>query len=521
VTLGGGGIAGLRKWSGGRGPQQVGTSAPARPPSWNGSEAGTIRNVPTANQAPTVNVRDHGALGDGSADDTQALAAAATAVGKAGGGVLLFPEGLYLCDGLVLAPSTVLQGAGATLRGRGGDANVLTAAEECVVQSLLVDGNGGEKASGHGIFVPPGAHHVQIRDATVENCASDGINFEEADDYAVLNTTIRKTRGEAVTVQWSNRGEIRDCHIAGAKSGIMWWGGDAAVDTAFGVQDLTIANCTVSDVVWGGIWGSCGRRITISGCRVEKCDDVGIDFEGCEDGTADGNSVSNCRVSALAVFYGCRRITFTNNTVRQGEGEGTGFHAHGTRPHKEITVTGNSLRGPREAVYTNSAMLTNSLVSGNECVSTGADVPGVYLLDSDHNEIRDNGIRVASEVGVHLVGSSDCLVTANTIETTAAPADFGRGGGVRIAHHTDRHGGRGNTISSNSILRFGTGVADDRGDDMDCRTTIVDNRVDTIWRTPGPGYTGVVERNVRLNSSEPSRYNGNRVDVAGTTRQSS
>ncbi len=52
------------------------------------------------------NVRDFGASGDGSADDTQAVNDAVTAAAKAAGGVVFFPVGVYKTTGSVTCPAS-------------------------------------------------------------------------------------------------------------------------------------------------------------------------------------------------------------------------------------------------------------------------------------------------------------------------------------------------------------------------------------------------------------------------------
>ena len=64
----------------------------------------------------TFNVRDHGAKGDGRADDTAALQAAINAAHQAGGGLIEIPAGIYLSGPLQLASNLNLHLArGATL----------------------------------------------------------------------------------------------------------------------------------------------------------------------------------------------------------------------------------------------------------------------------------------------------------------------------------------------------------------------------------------------------------------------
>ncbi|MGI5187503.1 glycosyl hydrolase family 28-related protein [Promicromonospora sp. CA-289599] len=57
-----------------------------------------------------VNVRDHGAVGDGVTNDTGAIRAAIAAVGS--GGIVYVPAGEYLCGGLVITSGVTLRGDG-------------------------------------------------------------------------------------------------------------------------------------------------------------------------------------------------------------------------------------------------------------------------------------------------------------------------------------------------------------------------------------------------------------------------
>jgi hypothetical protein len=66
----------------------------------------------------TCNVRDHGAEGDGDADDTDAINEAIAACNAAGGGTVTFPGGTYLVASVHLRSNIRLQiQAGATIRG--------------------------------------------------------------------------------------------------------------------------------------------------------------------------------------------------------------------------------------------------------------------------------------------------------------------------------------------------------------------------------------------------------------------
>ncbi|EIP98279.1 hypothetical protein OpiT1DRAFT_02732 [Opitutaceae bacterium TAV1] len=78
--------------------------------SWAGYQYGE-KPIPSPD-GPLINVRDHGAMGDGSADDTAAIRAALASVDPARGGVIWFPDGTYNVSGVLFVNTdrTVLRG---------------------------------------------------------------------------------------------------------------------------------------------------------------------------------------------------------------------------------------------------------------------------------------------------------------------------------------------------------------------------------------------------------------------------
>src|SRR5690242_4288211 len=72
-----------------------------------------------AKAAPVFNVRDYGAKGNGTANDTPAINKAIAAASKAGGGTVLVPAGKYLGGGSIHMMSNVTLdlAAGSTILG--------------------------------------------------------------------------------------------------------------------------------------------------------------------------------------------------------------------------------------------------------------------------------------------------------------------------------------------------------------------------------------------------------------------
>lgn len=87
------------------------------------------QSIAVANDVGVTSIKDHGATGDGSTDDTAAIDAALSAIASAGRGVLWFPPGDYLTTGdhEITVPCVVMGmggGGGKTLAYQGGGLDV-------------------------------------------------------------------------------------------------------------------------------------------------------------------------------------------------------------------------------------------------------------------------------------------------------------------------------------------------------------------------------------------------------------
>ena len=93
-------------------PARVGVGASGSILTADSTQAVGMRWAPPAN-APFFNVKDYGATGDGTTDDTASIAAAITAAASAGGGMVFVPQGTYMVSAtLALTTNITLAGAG-------------------------------------------------------------------------------------------------------------------------------------------------------------------------------------------------------------------------------------------------------------------------------------------------------------------------------------------------------------------------------------------------------------------------
>lgn len=106
----------------------------------------------------TVNVKEFGALGDGTTNDSAAIQAAIDAASASGGGIVRLPEGVYRCGGLALPKGVSLVGAGmdrTTLRSRASEVLLTMAPSGTtadhwrnVVADMELDGRSGQGTVG-------------------------------------------------------------------------------------------------------------------------------------------------------------------------------------------------------------------------------------------------------------------------------------------------------------------------------------------------------------------------------------
>lgn len=93
------------------------------------------------------NVAGYGAVGDGTTDDTDAIQDAIDAAFAAGGGEVILPVGVFVCDGITMKTNVTLKGGGqgSVIKHAAASANHLielaTDATACSLRDFAIDGN--------------------------------------------------------------------------------------------------------------------------------------------------------------------------------------------------------------------------------------------------------------------------------------------------------------------------------------------------------------------------------------------
>ncbi|WP_414585244.1 Calx-beta domain-containing protein [Scytonema sp. PCC 10023] len=163
-----------------------------------------------------VSARDFGATGDGITDDTKAIQAAIDTVYNQGGGVILFPPGVYIVTSVKLKENITYQGYEATIkRPENQDKWTRTFTTEysgkenskpLIIKGLTFDGNSKNQGAyqkyeleqAHLIFLTaerklPGRLQAFIEDCTFKNGVSDGISV-------YTNVSVKVDNCEAIDV---------------------------------------------------------------------------------------------------------------------------------------------------------------------------------------------------------------------------------------------------------------------------------------------------------------------------------
>jgi hypothetical protein len=162
-----------------------------------------------------VNVKAHGALGDGATDDTAAIQAVIDRVGGTGGTVFV-PDGTYLVDAvgprrlslksdttLKLAPGAILQAIPNDAQGYSvlliaGVANVSVVGGTLEGDRRKHTGETGEW--GMGIRIEGGASHITISGVTSREMWGDGFYVEGARNVVLCRVTADHNRRQGLSI---------------------------------------------------------------------------------------------------------------------------------------------------------------------------------------------------------------------------------------------------------------------------------------------------------------------------------
>ncbi|GAB2624938.1 right-handed parallel beta-helix repeat-containing protein [Novilysobacter erysipheiresistens] len=313
------------------------------------SAAAAVFVPPTRTRGTAViNVRDHGATGNGSTDDTAAFARAIAALPDTGGTVVV-PEGDYLLDAsrslrlrsrmhLQLAPTARLVAKPNSLD-RYYVLDVHEADDVEISGGQIVGerhqhlGTTGEW--GQGIMVR-GCNRVTIRDIRISDCWGDGISvagvkvttrtapWRPSDDVVVANVVCTGNRRQGMSIGAVRNMKVYDSEFSNTR-GIEPGCGIDIEPNKFNLdraENIQIENCLIRGNEGNGILVYHRvKYVTIKRCQIEHNDGFGVLTMGATKGYVALNRIKHNRLDGLCVGGGTADYTvsgnyFRNNTTR-------------------------------------------------------------------------------------------------------------------------------------------------------------------------------------------------------------
>lgn len=293
-----------------------------------------------------INVRDHGAVGDGVTDDTDAINAAIQAgagktvylpggsnstylvnpIKNGGNGILMNVPGvrLLLDSGVVMKAKTV---------GTTSYSVVYITSPDCTIEGGIIEGDVGSHTGttgewGFGINIWTGADRCRVVGTEVRKCWGDGIYINGANDVRLVDVQCLYNRRQGLSIVNSERPRI----IGGSYSFTGKLGAtapSAGIDLepnpggGPGVFDAIISGVTAEGNVGPGILApsitGTATRAVVSGCSLKKNGSFGF----WSNGSGGNHSVSVSSTVARentshgfyvlgatgAVFQGCTAIS--------------------------------------------------------------------------------------------------------------------------------------------------------------------------------------------------------------------
>jgi len=292
-----------------------------------------------------LNVRDHGAKGDGAADDTSSFQKAIDALPN-DGGTIYVPAGAYVIDPTrnvkLRSRMHLSMATGARLLAKANAAPrayVLLAEE---LEDVEISGGRiiGDRDShlgttgewGHGIRIR-GCSGVTIRNIHISRCWGDGISAggikhpgepsRPGRDYVFEKVVCTENRRQGLTIGSSRRVRISNCEFSSTGGIPPGAGIDIEPDTDV-ASDIVIENCLVRGNRGPGI--SLYKRaadVTIRSCTIERNRGDGILAVTAVDCVFTDNIIRENALKGINVRTGSRNVRVTGNRLK-GNDRGRG-----------------------------------------------------------------------------------------------------------------------------------------------------------------------------------------------------
>ena len=428
------------------------------------------------------------------ADDTALLQAWLTAQA---GGKLTMRSLTYQITTLTIPAHTSLWAHGATFTVSGNGNGIVLSHDNSSLHGGEVNGTGmtlNGNLIGMGVLVS-NAIRVTVEGVNAHDTPNCPISVDHGTNVQIIGNTcgVARNNSNGIGVTFSNGLKIEKNVLSG-NVGIEVWGGDASNPgvTGYGCQDVQVIgnSCT-----GGGIFFAHVRDFTMNGNYSTGAPDVGVDAEGCLDGTIAGNVVEDANNYGVSLFYGCSGVTISGNTVRCSSAPAGLKHGIGIvtgNVSSDITISGNTVHVVGYGLWTDNDALIDSVIVGNRI---HGDTYGAILQQCAEVTVEGNKITTLAARGIGLEGSYNCMVTGNRVQQVGGDSStLGANGGIWTYSRGGSYLGGGNHIANNKVSGFATSIKINSG-----LNYVASNGVETI--AYAAGTPGIQFTNNYLNSA--------------------
>ncbi|SHF15182.1 Right handed beta helix region [Pedobacter caeni] len=367
-----------------------------------------LKTDTTLTKAGFFNVRDYGALGNGTTNDGPAIQRAIDSAAAKGGGVVIFPSGRYCLAASLIPKSNI------TMKGNGLGAVIMATT-----------------SFGSAIGQPK---------ANLSNFMVSDLTFEGG----VIDEGVFPRRARNYTPSFSS---------AIAMTGDRKPGGSFPR-----IQNIIVKNCNILKtrqlpVIFHGV----SNGVMVTGCYFENCLDPG--FTWCESVQFIGNNTKKGADNGVSVSRQCEKVVIANNIFDDVAYWGiwcSGFvdtPSNTAEPGPDtFSITGNVIRrsgfggiallnGPRFGTVSGNTIDTvfngptdaRNKSQGRGIVVSSFSANGAVIQEARDIVISNNLLRDVARGGISLTGASDILITGNSFinigatDTTVTKTDFNSG----------------------------------------------------------------------------------------------
>jgi hypothetical protein len=479
---------------------------------------------------PRFDVIGYGAVGDGSVNDTTAVAAACSAAIAAGGGEIYFRPGkTFYTDMVTLAAVSVplrFTGGG-TIKFRTANSSLIrvdanTANIEIV--GLRLDGNNVTMTNNQSALVRAinaATHPVIVRDCELKNSNQNGVSAVSGGRLIVTGNNIHDCGADGVRIlttltQTIANNYIHDCGLGGIR----------ALPSATGSSFAFTEGCTITGNVIREIRDDIGDNgpygnginvfrlggVAITGNTIQNCEWSFVRLNDADHSVVTGNACHhNDNDPGIFCEFGARHITVSGNTLEDCRQDGIAF-ANVDDGAVGLVANGNNIKGFGAAGTASGIIIACGMAVGNYI--DGGGVAGAVwavrlgtsggIATSEYRTLvvgnQIAGVKYALALGASSTsGTKDSLVVANQV--TRQDASWSGPIGVLGGGNTD--GGDGSGITAAAALTL----------------YLADNNFDIpTAHTPQPFATGSrVKINGILNVSDGVRWVAPRNPLKGNT----